>query len=163
MTIDSANKIANWQYPPPYDLYSMDASKETLSALLSDDYYLVSTPNNPQFGYFCLGDEGRVPGGYLANIYDHREDVIDLGLGMHPDETGRGLGRFFVIAILNWIEINLCITEVRLVVATFNRRAIRTYENNGFKHGDLYRSRKLGHTFSSHEENFTEVVTIIDD
>lgn len=138
MTIQEANDIANWQYSSPYELYSMDGSKEILSALLSDDYYLVSTSTHPQFGYFCLGDEGRVPGGYLANIYNDRKDVIDLGLGLHPDLTGKGLGGYFVNSILDWIENNLCVTEVRLVVATFNERAIRTYESVGFNRGESF-------------------------
>jgi len=138
MTNEAAKDIVHWQYPTPYELYSMDGSNETLSYLLSDGYYLISTPIHSQFGYFCLGDEARVPGGYTAKIYDDRENVIDLGLGMHPDLTGSGLGHSFISAILDWIKNHFPIAEVRLVVATFNERAIRAYEKVGFILGNTF-------------------------
>ncbi|WP_280770338.1 GNAT family N-acetyltransferase [Salipaludibacillus daqingensis] len=138
MTKDAATNISFWEYPSPYELYSMDGSQETISALLSKDYYLVSTAEEPLFGYFCIGNEARVPGGYQAKIYDDMENVIDLGLGIHPNFTGKGLGISFVSSILQWIEKNLTVNEVRLVVATVNDRAIRTYQRAGFISGEIF-------------------------
>ncbi|WP_416148775.1 GNAT family N-acetyltransferase [Salipaludibacillus sp. HK11] len=141
LTKEDAVDIANWQYPSPYELYSMDGSEEVVSVLLTHDYFLVSTESHHRFGYFCLGEEGRVPGGYHANLYDDSDNIIDLGLGIHPDYTGEGLGSSFVHAILQWIKINRQIEQVRLVVALFNERAIRTYEKVGFSRTDIFYTR----------------------
>ncbi|WP_158282294.1 GNAT family N-acetyltransferase [Salipaludibacillus keqinensis] len=145
MTTEAAHEIAQWQYDPPYELYSMDGSIEVVTELVGSQYYLVSTNDCEVFGYFCLGEEARVPGGYEAQIYDDLENFVDLGLGIHPKFTSKGLGKDFMFAILDWVRIHTKFNNVRLVVATFNERAIRVYEKAGFIRREVFFT-KVGST-----------------
>lgn len=138
MTAEAAQNVASWTYEPPFELYSMNGADDLVTDLMQKDYYIVASSEVPYFGYFCLGEEGRVPGGYAAGIYDDTKDVVDLGLGMHPDWTGQGYSSPFISRILHWIQENRSVSRVRLVVAVFNERAIRAYERNGFVRGDLF-------------------------
>lgn len=139
MTPAGAKEISRWQYKPPYEIYSMDGSTNLVNSLMSEDYYLVTT-GDVLFGYFCLGEEGRVPGGYKAGIYDDNM-YIDLGLGIHPNSTGKGYGKLFLATILNWLYEERNTSHIRLVVALLNERAIQLYNNAGFIENDVFISR----------------------
>lgn len=57
---------------------------------------------------------------------------MEIGLGLRPDLTGRGLGRDFMRRNLDWIQQEYPDTGIRLSVASFNQRAIKVYEGSGF-------------------------------
>lgn len=61
------------------------------------------------------------------------DDCIDIGIGMRPDLTGKGLGSSFLTTILMEIEVLFPSTPIRLTVASFNQRAIHLYEKLGFR------------------------------
>ena len=52
---------------------------------------------------------------------------------MNPEFVGQGRGKAFCSIIIRHIEENNKKTAIRLTVAKFNQRAIRLYENLGFK------------------------------
>ncbi len=58
--------------------------------------------------------------------------TIEIGLGLRPDHTGRGLGLAFVEAGLDQARERIGPEEFSLAVATFNERAITVYERAGF-------------------------------
>ncbi|MBJ8031725.1 N-acetyltransferase, partial [Bacillus cereus group sp. N21] len=59
---------------------------------------------------------------------------VDIGLGMKPELTGRGLGlgKAFLQAGINLAEEQIQPDRLRLSVAGFNKRAIRLYQQVGF-------------------------------
>ena len=77
--------------------------------------------------YASFGNDGRVTGG------DYSDSAIDIGLGLAPMLTGRGLGAIVLQAILKFAEKTFRRPAARLTVARFNQRAIRLYERAGFK------------------------------
>lgn len=73
---------------------------------------------------------------------------LEIGLGMHPDWTGRGLGQ----SLSRRVSITLAAaTRLRssCSVATFNRRAISVYKRVGFVRRRTYMHWTLGRNWSS--------------
>lgn len=143
MTKNYAEIIAEWKYEPPYDFYDFDSTEESVQELLNGDYFYVVDHLNTLVGYFCSGNSARVSGGYDAGIYQD-EHRLDIGLGMNPSFTGKGQGSEFVAEGLKFMEDLFNLTIFRLVVATFNKRAINVYKKNGFQEKTTFFSRVNG-------------------
>jgi [ribosomal protein S18]-alanine N-acetyltransferase len=127
MTADFAREILSWKYEPPYDFYNNDPTEEALNELLS--YIVVVDEINQLVGFYCSGKSAQVPAGNKYGVY--HDNMIDCGLGLKPELTGKGLGKSFFTWILHNIE-NSQKLPIRLTVATFNTRAIKLYESQGF-------------------------------
>jgi [ribosomal protein S18]-alanine N-acetyltransferase len=119
---EDAHQIASWHYPPPYDFYDMDQDPEDLAELLDPQ-----TWQEPNYSVFNEENE-------LVGFFDFKPDgqTVEVGLGLRPDLTGRGLGRAFITAGLTFGQELFSVEVWSLRVATFNTRAIRLYEHAGF-------------------------------
>jgi len=73
-----------------------------------------------------------------------RGGVVEIGLAMRPDLTGRGLGLSFVEAGLDFARHRYAPTRFTLDVAIFNVRAQRVYERAGFRPLDTFSRRFKG-------------------
>ena len=131
ITASDAGEISRWRYPEPYSTYNGDPA--SVPGLLNPryNYHAVTGPGGDLVGYFCFGADATVPAGRKLGLYD--EDALDVGLGMRPDLTGRGLGPDFVRAGLRFARQTFSPPAFRLTVAAFNRRAIKVYEAAGFE------------------------------
>ena len=125
-----ALQLANWRYPFPYSLY--DLSPEKIQVLLNPKlrYHVVFDEHESLVGYCCFGEDARVPG---CDYGPGEPDVLDVGLGLRPDLTGKGLGRSFIAAVLDFAEEAFSPSRFRVTVADFNRRSVRAFENVGFR------------------------------
>jgi [ribosomal protein S18]-alanine N-acetyltransferase len=139
MNKESAKKVCQWQYPPPYHIYNMDS--DSYHTLLANDYYEVVSEQGVLIGYFCFGEEAHVPGG------NYEEDAIDIGLGLCPTRTGKGEGEAFVTLGITFAKKKFSTNIIRLTVAEFNKRAIKVYEKIGFERCDSFINRKTGKAF----------------
>jgi RimJ/RimL family protein N-acetyltransferase len=137
MTMEDAIKIAQWKYGEPYSLYSMDGSKEAIDEFMGGTYYSVHNENNELIGYFCFGETAQVPGGRTNNLYGG-ERIIDIGLGLRPDLTGKGAGFNFINSGIKFAANKFSPAAIRLTVAAFNDRAIKVYERAGFIRGAVF-------------------------
>jgi ribosomal-protein-alanine N-acetyltransferase len=122
-----AHAIANWHYEGIYAFYDMDQDIEDLEELLNphswaDRYYAIVNECDELIGFFC---------------FEQENGAVTIGLGLRPDYTGKGLGQAFVEAGLEFAK-KFNPTMFRLSVATFNQRAIRTYERTGFKSDGVF-------------------------
>jgi ribosomal-protein-alanine N-acetyltransferase len=140
MRKNEAIDVARWKYKPPYSLYNMNGDNETIEELLDGSYFSVSNEQSELIGYFCFGPNAEVPGGHKLSLYKDKM-ALDIGLGMHPDLTGRGLGLGFLNAGLVFARGKYGVDRFRLSVATFNQRAIAVYEKAGFKPVQTFMSR----------------------
>ena len=120
--------IATWKYEGIYAFYDWDDEPEkfyggskTVHAVMDDEGSLV--------GYFGFTSKGS---------------TVEIGLGLRPDHTGRGLGLEFVSAGLRFAREEYAPTIFRLEVASFNERAIRVYERAGFQCQRNYRKTDAG-------------------
>ena len=123
MTQAEAEQIALWHYPEPFSFYDASADAGDLAELLDpalrgDEYVSVEDATGELAGFFQFKQD--------------RPDAIEIGLGLRPDLTGRGLGGGFLEAGLRHARAHFGSTRIVLAVATFNRRAITVYERAGF-------------------------------
>ncbi|MGE8052399.1 GNAT family N-acetyltransferase [Bacillus mycoides] len=140
LTEEEANEISTWTYDEPYTLYSFSGDAEVIEELLDGTYYGCYDEKGDLIGYFCFGENAQVPGGRDANLYEG-EDVVDIGLGMKPELTGKGMGKLFFQAGIEFAAEELNSKMFRLSVATFNKRAISLYKTIGFQTGAIFLSR----------------------
>src|SRR5215217_2195568 len=123
-----ARAVADWRYDPPYDFYDAVADPGDLAELLDseqrgDRYFAVLSGSGDLVGFFAFRREG---------------DGVEIGLGLRPDLTGRGLGLPYLLAGLEFARERYAPARFRLAVAAFNQRAIRVYERAGFCRGTSY-------------------------
>lgn len=138
MTQSQAENIAvNWHYQGQYAFYDFSADEEDLAELLNpetrgENYYMVMQ-GDEEIGFFYVDKIG---------------DTVDIGLGMKPELTGKGLGLDFLKSGLNYVRLTHHPKEITLSVATFNDRAIHVYEKAGFKPVKTYSQATNGSHFT---------------
>ena len=115
-----------------YSFYDFEDSPETFQVLLDGTYYAVRDNHGQLTGFFCFGLNAQVPEGRKQNLYN-AENVLDIGLGMKPDLTGKGKGFSFLKAVTEFAKQQFEPKYLRLSVASFNSRAIKVYTRARFK------------------------------
>jgi ribosomal-protein-alanine N-acetyltransferase len=120
---EDAEAIAEWRYPEPFSFYNWTADPNDLRELLDpslrgDAYWAVKDDAGELVGHFSLKPK--------------EERTLEIGLGLRPDLTGRGLGGAFLAAGLAFARERFAPERFVLAVATFNERAIKVYERAGF-------------------------------
>jgi [ribosomal protein S18]-alanine N-acetyltransferase len=123
MSQADAEAIAAWRYPDGYSFYDWTSDPDDLAELLD--------PRRRGDEYVAVESEG----GALIGFYQYKrphDTSIEIGLGLHPGWTGRGLGRSFLEAGLDYGRRRFAPERFTLSVASFNRRAITVYERAGF-------------------------------
>jgi len=142
ITRGDAEAMLSWHYDEPYSLYNpANGSLETMLDP-ANRYYSVLDDVGDVVGFCCFGPDARVPGGHYAD-----ETLLDVGLGMRPDLTGQGHGPVFFQAILHYAEREFAPAGLRVTVASFNRRALRVYEQAGFEESGRFVADDGGREF----------------
>ena len=121
---DAAEEVAAWSYPGVYAFYDFAAAPDDRAELLDAGcrvgrYFSASLPEHGLVGFVEIKPAG--------------EDSVEIGLGLRPDCTGRGLGRAFVTRVCAWTAKRRGVATIVLRVAAFNARAIAVYERVGFE------------------------------
>ena len=135
MTQADAEAIALWRYPEPYAFYDWTSDPDDLAELLdpgarADDYVAVDDEAGSLIGFFHY----KPP--HAARL--------EIGLGLRPDWTGRGFGRSFLDAGLDYARHRFAPERFTLSVASFNTRAITVYERAGFAPVRVFTHRTNG-------------------
>jgi [ribosomal protein S18]-alanine N-acetyltransferase len=100
ITLADVEAISRWRYGEPYSMYDGDPASVASPLEPRFLYHSVYIEDGDLAGYFCFGEDARVPAGRRLGVYE-RESALDVGLGMRPDLAGRGLGAGFVLAGLS--------------------------------------------------------------
>ena len=122
ITQAEAEEVAGWHYPGEYAFYDADTIPEGLAEIVD--------PRLRGDGFFAA----RGPGGGLEGFIELKPrapGAVEIGLGLRPDLTGRGLGAAFTAAAIQ-LAHDRGAERVTLAVAAFNLRAITVYERAGF-------------------------------
>jgi RimJ/RimL family protein N-acetyltransferase len=139
----AARKIMHWQYNPPYDLYNLIESEETIHYALDPElnYYVMRDSNGGLIGFCSFGEDGQVPGG------DYSLNALDIGMGIRPDLIGQGQGKRFVNAVLNFAHHQFQTETFRVTIAAFNQPARKVWMKNGFKPSQVFVNQQTNREF----------------
>jgi [ribosomal protein S18]-alanine N-acetyltransferase len=120
-----AEAVAAWRYQGPWSIYDPHPGDEPISAVAG--YDAVVDDAGSLVGFVCVGQEARVPG------LTEADGTIDIGVGMHPDLVGRGLGRRFGAVVLDHVRGRYGDRPLRAVVQGWNQRSLRLARSLGFR------------------------------
>jgi RimJ/RimL family protein N-acetyltransferase len=115
-------EVATWHYEPPYDFYDLASDP--------DDEAAMHDPARAAHYRAVLAEGGRLDAFWY---FDWPDGVVEVGIGLRPGLTGRGLGESFMRAQLDYASHTWRPEKFRLFVAGWNERAIRLYERLGFR------------------------------
>ena len=139
LTKESASKISQWEYEPPYDAYSFKGHHDEY--LLDESIWGIEQ--------FCLTCNGVVLG-QVACQYEG--DDLWVGWSMAPTLCGRGYGAAFVEKCVAELRHTKQFTgRVLLRVAAWNQRAIKAYQKAGFVYLETIQDKIA---YSNHTEDF---------
>jgi [ribosomal protein S18]-alanine N-acetyltransferase len=134
LTEQQGRLICEWRYPVPYDFYNWPSWNHIAAV-----QYEFADPHIRAQQYWAACDGmGQLSG--FAQLFP-LEGWTRLGLGLHPELCGQGLGRSFVQAVVHAAKQKAPSNQIDLEVLTWNARAIRTYEAAGFVRTDTYEKR----------------------
>jgi len=122
-----ARDIATWKYEGIYSFYDNDkteAKKQLASNIHNDEESLAMYDEKEQLIGNCS--------------FSIDEDEFELGVQMRPSLTGKGMGTETVKTILDFGREKYKFNSIKLLVAKFNKRAIRVYEKLEFKKIDEF-------------------------
>jgi ribosomal-protein-alanine N-acetyltransferase len=136
-------EITGWQYQPPYDIYNLKGDQETIQYVLDPQncFHGLFDKAGDLIGFCSFGTDGQVAGG------DYRLEALDIGMGIHPDHIGQGLGKEYVSAVLAYALDKFDPRCFRVTIAGFNRRAQRVWEGNGFQKAQHFTHKASGREF----------------
>lgn len=125
-TKEDVLEFITWTYEGDYSFYNNNIQEEKVKGFLhsidTDRYFSV------------INDEGDLIGNCeFFNVGEDGEEIIAVGVQMKPALTGNGLGLKFIQAIIEQGRKFLKYRHLELAVVDFNQRAIRVYEQAGFK------------------------------
>ena len=92
-------------------------------------------------GFRCFGEDAQVPGG------DYQIKALDMGGGLNPEYTGRGLGLAVHSAAIDFASEQFEPSLFRVTIAEFNGRARRVCEKLGYRLHSSFFSEKLGRNY----------------
>jgi RimJ/RimL family protein N-acetyltransferase len=117
-----ANEVATWHYDPPFDFYDLASDPH-------DEAEMRDPAHAAQYRAVLAEGSNLLDAFWYFNALD---EVVEVGIGLRPDLTGRGLGESFLRAQLDYATGEWRPATFRLFVAAWNGRAIRLYERLGF-------------------------------
>ena len=122
--------VLSWRYAHPYDCYNFKGTLESgLVEFLHPDnsFHAILNAQGRLESYCSFGADGQVPGG------DYRTKALDLGLGIRPELTGKGHGKYYARAVMAYGFEHYKAQRLRVTIAAFNKRAQRVWRKLGFK------------------------------
>ncbi|MBK9123274.1 MAG: GNAT family N-acetyltransferase [Chloroflexi bacterium] len=135
-----------WRYEPPYDVYNAYVSAareaEVIATYFSGEsaFRQIEMYGVP-IAIASFGLDGQVDGG------DYHDEALDIGLGVAPGMTGKGLGTGIVRSVVGFAERTFSPPALRVTIAAFNLRAQRVWEKNGFRPASRFTATGSGMKF----------------
>ncbi|GHA49256.1 GNAT family N-acetyltransferase [Photobacterium aphoticum] len=94
----------------------------------------VEGGDNTQFSLVAEHD-GQIVGNAGLSVEQHprRRHVANIGMAVHDDHHGKGIGSQLLAAMIDLAENWLAVTRIELSVYTDNAAGVALYEKHGFQ------------------------------
>jgi [ribosomal protein S18]-alanine N-acetyltransferase len=138
MRLRDIQALATWRYDGMYAVY--DFKFWDLVGIFCSE--MIFRLLGKHLFYSAYSQQGELIG--MFSFYPRGENRIEVGLGMRPDQTGRGAGLDFVQAGLAYATERFHPAYFQLNVASFNLRACQVYLRAGFTATETYTRRARG-------------------
>ncbi|MGL4731945.1 MAG: GNAT family N-acetyltransferase [Clostridium sp.] len=125
-TKEDGINISIWRYDGIYNFYNNDKTKakqDWAKNIASEENTFVIYNNNELIANCCFEYE-KDDKAYSNKFY--------IGVQMKPELTGKGMGYDIVTKIIAFGKEKYKFNELFLIVAKFNKRAIKLYKKLGF-------------------------------
>ncbi|MDQ0087899.1 ribosomal-protein-alanine N-acetyltransferase [Paenibacillus anaericanus] len=139
-TIEDVHEFINWTFEGIYSFYDNNIQEEKIAGFYnsvdSERAFSVINEHDELIGnceFYDVGDDG--------------EEILAVGVQMKPSLTGKGTGFDFVNTILEQGRVELKYNYLELAVVDFNQRAMRLYENVGFRKIGEFENNIRGNTY----------------
>lgn len=124
-TEELAKEITTLRYEEEYEIYNLPSWDEIINKQIS----LCKKEKRENFiGY--LNEENNLIG--FVNLVDEGDSVF-LGIGIKPEYCGVGIGKQIIKMALDECSKRYENKAIILEVRSWNKRAIKCYESQGFK------------------------------
>ena len=133
MTEHDAQEYVSWRYEAPYDIYNIildaDETRQYLKFCIDpvNKMYSIRDDFGEVVGFCVFGADAQINGG------DYGQDDLDVGMGVRPDHTGKGLGAVFAEAVIQFAKAKHSPEALRVTILDYNKRAQKVWERLGFK------------------------------
>ena len=96
--------------------------------------FLASFDHQPTSEFFVAEAEGQIVGslGVRGNTRRATQHVVNIGIAVHPEFRGQGIGSALLQRGLEWAKETGIVRRVELTVYARNKGAIRLYERCRF-------------------------------
>ena len=99
------------------------------------DFWFLERTSSSSYRMFAIDDfQGHLVGWLTLRNIDPKSNSSVLGIALNPLWMGMGFGTDSLWAFLDYYFEEAGFAEMRLDVAAFNRRAMRSYEKCGFQY-----------------------------
>lgn len=120
-----AKEISTWVYEGKYSIYNFPPWK----IMLKEKFALCNPIKRKSF--IAYTDEADNLIGFV-NLVDEGKYVF-FGIGLKPNICGKGIGKEVVNMSIEESKNKFGLKPIILEVRSFNKRAIKCYESQGFK------------------------------
>lgn len=125
LTEKKAKEICTWRYEGEYAVYNFPKWEECVR--LGFD---IADQEKRKKEYFAVDKEGEFFGFFRVT---KKEDFIELGVGIKPELCGNHNGYNMMHLVVAKARQMYLESPIQLIVRSFNKRAIKCYENVGFR------------------------------
>lgn len=115
--------ISSWKYDGEYTIYNMPSYEEQKNRGIA-----LCNPQREK-NYYSYYDGNDLIG--FTNILEEEKEIF-IGIGVNPNLCGKGYGKEILLLASKMSRELYPNKSLYLEVRTWNKRAIRCYENAGF-------------------------------
>ncbi len=121
MSIDFVKEIVEWKYEGEYTVYNMPPLEKI------SNYRILNPENFNDYVCYIKNDELMA---YIS--LNEKADGVYLGIGLKPEYCSKNMGRLFLEDSILIAQNRYKNKSLKLIVRTFNKRAIKAYKKVGF-------------------------------